>query len=698
MAQAPALRVVAVCAALVALSVAAMSGIVENGFLNFDDDTYVTANAHVLQGIKPGGVAWAFASTEGANWHPVTWLSHMLDVQMFGTDAGKHHRTSLLLHTVNAVLLFLLLLRMTGALARSAFASALFAVHPLHVESVAWVAERKDVLSTLFWLLTTGAWLRYVEAKSAGRYAVVIALFALGLMSKPMLVTLPFTLLLLEFWPLKRAGSLRERVIEKAPLFAMAAASCVITVIAQQRGGAFETLAKVEPATRAANAIVAYTTYLGRTFWPASLSIFYPYPFVLSPVLVIGSAATLAGLTVLAFRAAGHAPYFTVGWLWYVGTLVPVIGLVQVGAQATADRYTYIPLVGVFVALAWGLGELAARHPAARVAAAAVALASLVPLLLASRAQAQTFKDSATVFTHALSVDPSNDVAHINLGLSLFNGGKLDEAIQHYEAALKIKPDSVTARNDLGVALHVAGRDAEAAEQLRLAIDGGLRSAEAQVNYGTALAGTGQIDAAIERFNEALRIDPGSAEATRNLANLLSRTGRHDEALARYDRLVELRPDDATARFGRATALAGAGRFDEAQRELESGLRLKPDSPVALNFLGNLLARQGRLPEAIARYEEAARLKPEFAEALNNLGQAYGTIGRLPESIEKFQAAIRANPSFAQAYNNLGISLLRADRIPEAVTAFEAALKLRPDFEQARENLRGAQEARAAHR
>ena len=647
------MRILAVGAALVVMTFATFSGVLGNGFLNFDDDAYVTANPHVLKGVTGEGVGWALTSTDAANWHPVTWLSHMLDVQMFGMDAGRHHLTSLGLHAANTVLLFLLLLRMTGALWRCAFVAALFAIHPLHVESVAWVAERKDVLSTLFWLLTTGAWLRYVEAKSAPRYAAVLVLYALGLMSKPMLVTLPFTLLLLDFWPLARVGTIKDKILEKAPLFAMGIASCVITVIAQHRGGAFDTLSRVGPPTRAINAVVAYATYLGRTFRPSSLSIFYPYPVGVGAAIALGSAATLVGLTVLAFRLARRAPYFTFGWLWYVGTLIPVIGLVQVGAQATADRYTYVPLIGIFVALAWGLGELASRGAALRAAVVTISAASLVPLLVLSREQTRTWVDSTTVFEHALGVTQDNDVAHVNLGLVSFQQGRNEDAIKHYQEALRINPGLGAAHNDLGIALHVAGRDAEAVEQFRQAIAGGLSSAEVQVNYGAALAVTGQSEAAIERFGEALRLDPDSAEAHKNLANVLSRTGKHDEAMTHFDRAVQLRPDDATARFGRASALAGVGRFDAAMQEIQAGLRLKPDSPMALNFLGNLLARDNRTAEAIERYREAVRLKPDFVQARNNLGIALAQANRLPEAIEQFEEALRLKPDFAPARDNL---------------------------------------------
>ena len=652
------LGVAATGVALVVITFAAFSGVLSSSFLNYDDDTYVTANAHVLEGLSGGNFAWALTSTEAANWHPVTWLSHMLDVQLYGLDAAKHHRTNLLLHALNAVLLFLLLVRMTGALWRPAFVATLFAIHPLHVESVAWIAERKDVLSTLFWLLTIGAWLRYVESKTATRYALVLTLFALGLASKPMLVTLPFTLLLLDYWPLKRAV-LPPLWKEKLPLFAMSAGSCLVTVIAQRRGGAFETLSGVLLPARVANAAVAYVSYLGKTFWPASLAIFYPYPGSVPVWPAVGSALLLVGVTVLALRLASRAPFLVFGWLWFLGTLVPVLGLVQVGAQATADRYTYVPLIGVFIAMAWGLAELANTGRSARYAAATLSVASLAALLPVTREQVRNFNDNVSVFEHALAVTSNNFVAHANLGLDSFARGRTDDAIAQYTEALRIKPDFVEAHNNLGLVFRAAGRNAEAVDQFQQALVFGPDSAGAHSNLGDALASTGQVDAAIEHFNRAL----------------------------------QLRPDDAVAHLSLATALAHSGRFDAALPQFDEALRLKPDFPGTYYNLGVVLAERGRTAEAIERFEQALRLKPDYPEALNNLGLALAAMNRIPESIERFQEAVRLNPGFAQAHNNLGASLAGANRYQEALEQFELAVRIDPNFEQARANLRGLEAA-----
>jgi len=479
----------AVAAAIVVLTLLAFRGVLSNAFVIYDDNVYVTENVHVQKGLDGESIAWAFTTTDGSNWHPVTWLSHMLDVQLFGLDAGRHHGTNLLLHASNAVLLFLLLVRMTGALWRPAFVACLFAVHPLHVESVAWIAERKDVLSTLFWLLTLAAWLSYLESKTAARYLLVVLLYGLGLMAKPMLVTLPFTLLLLDFWPLRRfALALGSRALagllrEKAPLFAMAAASCVVTLVAQRSGGSLETLEGLRFAERLANAVLAYASYLSKTFWPASLAVFYPHPHAgLLAWSVVGSALLLAGVTALALRLARRAPFVAFGWFWYVGTLLPVIGLVQVGSQSMADRYTYVPLIGLFVAISWGLAELG-RGRSVRYAVASLAGASLVALFVTGRVQVGHWADSVALFEHTLAVTSPNCLAHNDLGIVLFGMGRTDEAIAHFREALRIQPDYAEAHN----------------------------------NLGAALAQTNRVPEALEHFRQAVRLKPGFEEARDNL-------------------------------------------------------------------------------------------------------------------------------------------------------------------------------------
>ena len=556
------IRAAAICAALVVLTLAGLGGVVRNGFVAYDDGVYVAVNEHVRNGLRGDSIAWAFTTTANSNWHPVTWISHMLDVQLFGLDAARHHRTNLALHSASVVLLFLLLVRMTGALWRPAFAAALFAIHPLHVESVAWIAERKDVLSTLFWLLAIAAWLWWISSKTAARYAVVLVLFALGLMTKPMLVTLPFTLLLLDYWPLKRTG-LRSLLKEKAPLFAMAAASSVATVWAQRAGGAIQSLETFTLSERLANALLSYVGYIGKTLWPLSLAVFYPYPHVgFGSPAVLASALVLTVITVVAHRFEKTAPYLIFGWLWYVGTLVPVIGLVQVGEQAMADRYTYVPLIGIFVAIAWGLAEFASRSRAARVLVATSAACSIAGLFVVSTIQVHTWAGTVSLFTHALEVTKDNWTAHNNLGGFYSEGGKPDLAIAEFRETLRIRPGFAEGYYNLALALSRSGRQNEAivqyGEALRLKPD----YAEAHYNLANALLQAGRLQEAIEQYGIALRLQPSDASAHNNLAIALNRSGRRDEAIEHYREALRLRPEfeAAAANLKKLEESAGASR------------------------------------------------------------------------------------------------------------------------------------------
>jgi tetratricopeptide (TPR) repeat protein len=555
-------RVAAVGAALVVVTFAAFSGVLTNSFVNYDDGVYVAANAHVLPGVTAAGVGWAFTTTENSNWHPVTWLSHMLDVQLYGLDAGKHHLTNLLLHCGNVALLFLLLVRMTGALWRPAFVAALFAVHPLHVESVAWIAERKDVLSTLFWFLTVGAWLRWLDSKTAGRYAAVLLLYACGLMAKPMLVTLPLTLMLLDYWPLGRAAR-APLWKEKVPLFVMAALSCLATVLAQRAGGALQTLESFAFPERLANAASAYAGYLIKTAWPVSLAVFYPHPHVgLGVFTAVVSAIAIAGVTVLALRFRRTAPYFAVGWLWYLGTLVPVIGLVQVGQQAMADRYTYVPLIGVFIVVAWGLADAVRLMRGAQPVAVAAAGGSIAALCWLTSMQVAYWTDSATLFRHALAVTSGNWMAHNNLGGVLSEQGQTDAAIAQFEETLRIRPGFAEAHYNMALAFDRSGRPGDA----------------------------------IAEYEAALNLNPGYAAAHYNLGNTLLHAGRLDEAIAHYEQAVRLRPDHAEAHNNLAIALGRSGRLAEAVAHYREALRLKPDFEAARANLSLAEQRQGAHP------------------------------------------------------------------------------------------------------
>ncbi len=550
-----------------------------NDFVVYDDRTYVTNNPHVRGGISPDGLLWSLTASRAANWHPLTWISHMLDWQLYGDDPMGHHLTSLLLHLVNALLLFFLLDRLTGEVWRSAFVAALFALHPLHVESVAWIAERKDLLSTCLGLLATLAYVRYARRPGAGRYLPVMLLLALGLAAKPMLVTLPFVLLLLDYWPLRRLTW--KRVWEKIPLFALAAASSVVTLVVQRAGGATRSVEGFPLPERLFNAVVAYATYLWKTVWPRDLAVFYPHPGATLAAWKIGlSALVLIAITAVAVRARRSRPYLIVGWLWYLGMLVPVIGLVQVGSQSMADRYTYLPLIGLFVIVAWVVGDVLPRPGAARLAVPAAI--ALVALSWSTRAQLGVWRSSETLFEHALAVTERNYVARNNLGLVLAERGLLDEAVTHYEAALSYEPDHAPLHVNLANARLKQARADEAFRHYRRALELDPDSADANYNLGLALARQGRFEEAVARYEKALRAAPEDPELHNNLGSSLARLGAPDEAVEHFTRAIRLRPDYARAHANLAGGLFLLGRYEEAWAEVRAARRLGFEPPAEL--------------------------------------------------------------------------------------------------------------------
>ena len=541
-----------VCASIALAVALAFGRVLGHGFLNFDDDVYVHANPLVLGGITPRGVAQAFVTVHSFTWHPLTTLSHMLDVELFGLDPGRHHATSLVLHAATAVLLFLVLRRMTGAFACSAFAALLFAVHPLRVESVAWLSERKDVLSGLFFVLTLGAWTRWVRSPTAGRYAVALLCFVLALLSKPMVVTLPFVLLLLDRWPFDRLGDagrplrhLGPRALEKLPFLVLALADGAVAMTTQE--GAMTATDTVGFGSRLANALVAYAVYLRQSFVPVDLGILYPYVREGFPVLTVALAGLLlAAITAGALLARRRCPALLVGWLWFAGMLVPVIGIVQIGVHAWADRYTYLPHVGLAIALVWSVAAWWPRALDRRIAVALGALAA-VALVVAARAQTAHWRTSEALWRHTLASTPRNSVAHAQLGVALADAGRADEAVEHYRKALAIQPDYPTPLYNLGNALAARGDLEGAIAQYRLAVRARPDYAKAHNNLGAALAARRRTDEALEAFRAALAIDPGYVEARLNLAAALEQAGRTDEARAEYRRVLQTQPGNADA-------------------------------------------------------------------------------------------------------------------------------------------------------
>ena len=667
------------------------------GFVNYDDSDYVTENAHVKGGLRWAGIVWAFTSGHASNWHPLTWLSHMMDYQLFGLWGGGHHLVSVGLHIANTLLLLLLLRRMTGALWRSAVVAGLFALHPLHVESVVWASERKDVLSAFFFMLTLLAYVRYAEVRrpkaeggglesgvlgpESGRgdaggapralrfYALALVCFALGLMSKPMLVTLPFVLLLLDYWPLQRlsassrhhsntpslhsvrAGAVRL-VLEKVPFFLLAAASSVVTFLVQRRGGAVSTSLTV--AERIANALVSYVRYIGKTLWPENLSVLYPHPGHWPVWQVIASGALLLTITAAALLLGRKKPYLAVGWLWFCGMLVPVIGLVQVGVQSMADRYTYLPLIGLFIMLVWGLCELIPRERPWRFKALAVVGGlSLAVCGALTEHQIRFWRNSEALFTHAVQVTRNNYLAYNNLGFYLNGQGRTAEAMENYRMSLKINPAYEDALNNLGYALAAQKKFLEA----------------------------------IPLYEAALRSRPNHAEVHNNLGNALSEVGRIDEAIQHYLIALREKPTYADAHNNLGIALAMKGKLDEAIPHFRAAIRYKPDYASAHSNLGNAFAVQHKLAEAIEEYQTALRLKPEDPQAHNNLGNALSEQGKLEEAMKHYREALQLNADNPEAHFNLAIALLRQGQREEAVAHLKEALRLKPDYSQAQQQL-----------
>jgi tetratricopeptide (TPR) repeat protein len=715
-------------AGLTIVTVLAFAAVRHHGFVSVDDHIYVTDNRQVLAGLTWSGLAWAFTTSHANFWHPLTWLSLMLDVQLFGAGAGAPHVTNALLHLASVLVLFLALVRMTGAPGRSAFVAALFAVHPLHVESVAWISERKDVLSTFFMMLTLWCYASYVERQRRGEgttkvsYLAALGLFALGLMAKPMLVTLPFAMLLLDWWPLRRATVFRGEahddgasprtwrawaplVREKLPFLALAAVSGAVAFVAQRSGGAVAALESFPFSGRIANALHSSLAYIVKMFWPAGLMAFYPYPQVISVWPAAGALLALAAVSAVVVWMAPRRPYLAVGWFWYVGTLLPVSGLVQVGSHAMADRYTYVPLIGLFVMIAWGASELAGRARGRQVLLGTVACGVLAACTVTTRAQVMTWKDSVALWQHALDVMPANYYAHNGLGLELSRQGRSREAMAHFAEASRIARGFPNGHNNLGLLLADGGRIDEAIAEYRQAIQLAPGYLQARINLGNALLKIGRPDQAITQYDEAIRLDPDSAEARTDLGNALLDVGRADEAMQRYREAIHLHPDFASAHYNLGNALQRGGRLTEAVEHYHEALRLESpaDSVETHNNLGATLERLGRLDEAVAQFNEALRLAPGSARARNNMGNVFLQMGRPAEAAGQYRDAIRNEPNYAEAHMNLGNALADMGRLEDAEREHRQAVQIDPQSANAHYNLantlrqRGRLEEALAH-
>jgi Flp pilus assembly protein TadD len=588
----PEKRNVILCLLLVVATLALYNPVNRHPFVNYDDDRYITENPHVHNGLTWRTITWAFTATEQGNWHPLTWLSHALDYQLFHQNPAGHHFTSLLIHAANAVLLFLFLVYATRRLGPSLFVAALFALHPINVESVAWVAERKNVLCTFFFFATLIAYCWYARQPDWRRYLVFAGLFLLGLMSKPMVITLPFVLLLLDYWPLGRirgghadatAAPLSKLVVEKLPLIALSAASAVITMQAQRAGGAMRSTAQFSLAVRLENAVMAYAMYLWKMIWPSHLSPIYPHPGDSLAGWQVGtSALVLLAVTAVALKFRARR-YLLTGWLWFLGTLVPVIGLVQVGDQAMADRYAYIPLVGIFIMIAWGIADLADSKQIGLVVRVIPAACVLLALSFATNRQLGYWSSNYDLWTHAVAVTGRNFIAQDNLGGALLSLGKTDEAYLHFQAAAEINPLDPMSRSNLGAYLQEHGHMAEAIEKynrvITLTSDPGLLAAT-YANLGAAYRKLGEDEKARTSYDQALQLNPNQYNAYLGLGELLEKQSRLDDAISNYSKAVELRPTD-TGFLLLGRALERTGRRSEALAAYQAALKLSPEMPEA---------------------------------------------------------------------------------------------------------------------
>ncbi len=651
----------AVGVAVLALSAYAPIWSGDYQFLNVDDDEYVTENPHVKAGLTKASLWWALTKYHSHNWHPLTWMSLQLDWQLYGWNPRGFHITNVLLHTANTVLLFFALRSLTGGVWRSGVVAAFFAVHPLHVESVAWVAERKDVLSTLFWMLTIWAYSWYAARPGWGRYLLTLVLFALGLMAKPMLVTLPCVLLLLDYWPLRRLnlgqGGIRpllESALpllkEKLPFFALVFGCALLTLGAQQ--DIMQTLEYMPLSYRLANTPLAYVTYIGMMFWPMHLTVFYPHPGP-SISLVQAAAATgvLVSLTALTLWQANRRPYLLVGWLWYLGTLVPVIGLVQVGRQAHADRYTYIPLIGLFLLLAWGAHDLLGHRRHLRMATLAATAGLMAACLALTWRQLPVWQNNTTLWQHALGIIPSG-IAHQGLAKTLEKEGKIDEARREYAEALRCDPSWV-----------------------------------AHLGVGAFLAKHGWYDEALEHFAKSLELYPEHPFAHFDIGYILLNRGKLDEAQQHLTEAVRLDPNFADGHYYLGLALERQGKFREAEGELIQALRKKPSSANARFHLGVICAGLGRSRDAVQCFSAALQSDPNHVEAHTSLGALLAREGQLTAGREHLLAALSKDPRNARAHFNLGLILLQEGQLVEARRHFADAVAADPNDAEAHRHM-----------
>jgi protein O-mannosyl-transferase len=660
-----------ICTLLAAGVIAVYWQVTGFDFINFDDPSYIIENPSVRQGLTLDGIKWAFVTVHSSNWHPLTWISLMLDVQLFGVNPGMHHLTNVIFHIINSILLFLVLERMTGAIWKCAVVASLFALHPLHVESVAWISERKDLLSTFFWMLTMMGYLWYLQQRNIWRFLLVALFYILGLLSKPMLVTLPFALLLLDFWPLERLvfsrtsdiskhhsnaavqyqgmwPELRILITEKIPLIMLAFISSGMTFYAQQKGGAVVSQGFMSIGIRIANAIISYMAYLGKMFWPFNLAVYYPFPDVIHLLNVILCLLILLFISALTLFTVKRRPYLIVGWLWYLGTLVPVIGIVQVGAQSMADRYTYIPLIGIFIIVVWGLTDVIGRWRFSKIALGTISLGVITILAWTTWMQVSTWRNSITVFSHALQVTKNNDKAHLHLGMALIEKGDVDGALNHYREVVRLNPSNPGVYINLGNTLAEHKEVSRAIEFYSEGLKIDPNNVDIRIGLATLLEGIGKTDEAERHLNEALRVNPGSIEANNNLGNIMLRTGNYDEAIRHYTEVLRLDPHQAAVYNNLGTAFIYKGKIKKAIEYYQASIREKPDNAEAAANLKNVGINQKKLEDMLAKVQESTKADPQNPTLHTKLGDLYRQLGEYDEAIAQYNKAVSIQSSMIQ--------------------------------------------------
>ena len=675
----------AVCLFLVISTSIVYGQMLNHDFVYYDDHGYVADNSVVKAGLTVAGLTWSFSTMFEEFWHPLTWLSLMLDTQLFGVNPGGYLFTNLVLHILNTLLLFFFLKRTTGSVWQSGFVAALFALHPLHVESVAWIAQRKDVLSTFFWMLTILSYGIYVQRPGCKTYLAVVLFLILGLMAKPMLVTLPFVLLLLDLWPLNRFKdttsvksiclSALALIREKIPLFLIIAAASFVAYLAQQGGGSIMSLAMLSLEKRIANVLVSYTGYIGKMLWPEKLACFYPFPDAFPWWQVGGSFFILALISGFAIRYIRQYPFFIVGWLWYLGTLVPVIGFVKFGAFALADRYSYVPLIGIFVMLAWGVPELMARWQYRRIAAAGLAAVVLVVCLALTWFQVGVWQNHKTLFTHAVKVTTGNYLALNELGKLLREEQRFDEAIGRFLESLRLKPGYIPTYINLGYTYAVQNKIAEAVAYYSEAAQKQPQHPKPHQALGVLFEQQGELEKAVTHLKAALEIDPENAVAHRYLGNALSAQGKLQEAIRHYSESLRIQPTNADVHYNLGVVFEDLGKTAEAAEQYSLAVAGNPENADAHYNLANLLARQREYERAVAQYQKALAIEPDRIQALNNLAFVYASMQEYEKAVSTLQQLARLQADNSQIYYLIAGLYARQNQVPESIKWLETALK-----------------------